>query len=116
MIENLKETVQKKLTQTYPELFDDESANNKLDLFIRQAEIKCRSYNVSDDDMETLVTLFVAHLLHQSEQADGVATSVKADVFQVNLSDTNGTDVYFDQFNDMLNALGLNDGWKVQFL
>jgi len=116
MTDEEKTSIKTDLQATFPELFDDETATNKLDMLIKQAELKCRSYQVDDNDLKLLITLYVAHLLRDAQQSDGVATSVKADVFQVNLSDTAGTDIYLEQFNDMLTSLGLDNRWKVQFL
>lgn len=116
MNEELKQAIAKQLPIMYPELFDDDNATKIVDSLITQAVLACRQYTVSEDELSVLVRLYTAHLLYTNQHADGQATTIKADVFQISYASDSGTDdIYLQQFMDMLNVLGMAD-WGIQFL
>ncbi|WP_268914024.1 hypothetical protein [Lentilactobacillus sp. SPB1-3] len=116
MNDEMREAVAKQLPIMYPELFDDPNASAIVDSLITQAYMVCQQYTDNDDELSTLVRLYTAHLLYTNQSAGGTATSIKADVFQINMSDnTANGDIYLPQFMDVLQILGAND-WGVQFL
>lgn len=115
MTDEMKASVIKAMKALYPELFDDDNADAVVDTFVTQAWLKCQQYDVDKQTMALLIQLWAAHLLYAQQNVDGQATTVKADVFQVSTADSGGTDIYLNQFEDMLATLGLG-GWKVQFL
>ena len=115
MTDEMRQSISKALEGMYPELFDDENAKVIEDSLITQAAMYCSQFKTTDDNLEVLIRLYTAHLLHQQQSSDGDITSFKADVFQVGYADDGGNDNYLDQFNDMLAALDFGD-WGVQFL
>lgn len=111
MDQTLKEEVSKAVHDAYPQLFDYNMPDKQLNNFIQQADIKCRTYKVNRDELILLMQLYTAFLIQSNQESDGIATSVKADVLQVSLSDNNlGSDYYLNQFNDIIASLDL-DGW-----
>lgn len=114
MDQKLQEDVSKAVHNTYPQLFDYNIPDEQLNSFIQQADIKCRKYNVNRDELILLMQLYTAFLIQSNQETDGVATSIKADVLQVSMSDSNlGSNYYLNQFNDMISSLDL-DGWSFQ--
>lgn len=108
------------LKNSYPELFDDPTTENKLNFAITRAYLKCKQYKskVSDDELIMLVTLYTAYLVKNSQSDSGQVSSAKADIFQANFYRSNdNSNAYLAEFNDLLDSLGLNDSsWKIKFL
>ena len=115
MNEDIKAAVKNNLTTNYSQLFDDHNATKQLDFFIQRANIKVSKYNVlGKDNKIMLLTLYTAYLIKSNQESDGVATTIKADVFQVGMSaNENGSKAYLNDFMSLLNDLNLG-GWSVK--
>lgn len=115
MDDSIKTAVKDNLTKNYPQLFDDPNTINQLDFFITRANIKVNSYNVTNiDNVIMLLTLYTAYLVKSTQETDGVATSIKADVFQVGLSaNSDNSKAYLNDFNSLLSDLNLS-GWNAK--
>lgn len=115
MNEDINEAVKNNLTTNYSQLFDDPNATKQLDFFIQRANIKVSKYNVLNKDNKImLLTLYTAYLIKSNQESDGVATTIKADVFQVGMSaNENGSKTYLNDFISLLNDLHLG-GWSVK--
>lgn len=115
--------IKQQLQTVYPELFDDDSAKAKLDTLIAQSNIILKQFkpSVTKQQYSQLLLTFAAHMLYQSEEND-IGSVAIADVHvqfnNQNKSNGNGSglsDPYLDAFARLLNALGLNNDWKIKF-
>jgi hypothetical protein len=113
MDSELQQRVVEYLKNTYPALFDDNSVEKQLDGLTKQAYIYCKDLTKDSDILITLISLYTAYLIKANQESEGTATSVKADVLQVQYSANNqGSGYFLKQFQALASKLGANQ-WEV---
>lgn len=114
--------IKQNLQTLYPQLFDDDNAEDKLDPLIVQADTLLAQYksSVTKAQYEQLVELLAAHLLYQSEDHNVSEVQV-ADVHvetesyndRYNDNDVADSDPYLLLLDRLLKALGFTS-WGIQ--
>lgn len=113
MDSGLKNEVVENLKNTYPALFDDDTVEKQLNGLITQSYIYCKNLTTDSDILTTLISLYTAYLIKSNQESDGTATSIKADVLQVQYSANNqGSGYFLKQFQALASKLGANS-WEV---
>lgn len=116
MNDQLTNWIKQALPKKYPSLLVDPTKDDlsRLEMMAEQAYpiIKQYSGQVDSSTFKQLLLLYTAHLVNENNNS---YSSIKGADLSVNFNDQdkNGSDPYYNQFIEMLKALGLDQDWKI---